>query len=384
MKAIVYISIFFSIATSLAQRLPNGEFRLKNEDPSYKNNALGKTTVYDLSSYVRFSDSTAQKIDQFFSTRHLWGIFNGTFLFYKNDSLISGNYGYANFPQRDTLYDDDLFQLASVSKTVTGIAIMLCHQDGLLHIDDSVHFYLRDLQRKNLTIRNLLTHTSGLPDYFYYSSALWPYPHLHMTNSDVVRQVNAQPWRNFGEPGTYHSYSNTNYVLLAHIVEHVTGMNFRDFVSKNIFEPSGMKYSHICNFDSIAFQSYVVQGYEGSRSLYKDIPHNGTTGDKGVYSNTFEMFFLDRALRNSYLLHRYTKEEMWRPHVVTNADGGYYALGWRVKWIDGQKWVFHNGWWKGFRTYYWRCLDEDKMFVVLTNNVQGPFLKTAEMVSLLK
>jgi len=101
-----------------------------------------------------------------------------------------------------------------------------------------------------------------------------------------------------------------------------------------------------------------------------------------VYSNVFEMFMLDRALKSSYILHEATKQEMWTPQTVTSADG-YYALGWRVKYIDGKKWVFHNGWWKGFRTYFWRCLEDDKSFVVLTNNVDGRFLSTLQMVHLL-
>lgn len=338
---------------------------------------------YDLSRYRRFSDSTEKKIIGFFEKHHRTRIFNGSFLFFKNDSLVQGCMGYANFGKPDTLINDDLFQLASVSKTITGIAIMMLQQDGLLTVDDSVHWYIPDLFRRNLTIRNLLCHMSGLPDYFYFPNYLWPDQSRHMKNSDVVIQLNQQPDRSFGTPGTYHQYSNTNYALLAHIVERLTNLDFRTYVRKYIFEPSGMKFSHICNHDSIPLFNYPVQGYENKR-VYGDIPHNGTNGDKGVYANTVEMFLLDRALRENYLLHHFTKEQMWTPQVVTAADGQGYALGWRVKYIDGKKWVFHNGWWKGFRTYYWRCLDEDKCFVVLTNNVYGPFLRTAEMVDLLR
>jgi CubicO group peptidase (beta-lactamase class C family) len=338
---------------------------------------------YDLARYKRFSDSTEKKILAFFNKHYKSGIFNGTFLFFKNDSLVQGALGYANFGKPDSLINDDLFQLASVSKTVTGLAIVMLQQDGLLQIEDSVHWYIPELTRRNLTIRHLLSHTSGLPDYFYFPSYLWPNPAVHMKNSDVVFQINQQPERSFAQPGWAHSYSNTNYVLLAHIVEKLTGLDFRAYVRKYIFEPSNMKFSHICDYDSIPLLNYPVQGYE-NRRIYTDIPHNGTTGDKGVYSNTVEMFLLDRALRTDFILHRKEKELMWTSQVVTAADGQGYGLGWRVKYIDGRKWAFHNGWWKGFRTYYWRCLDEDKCFVVLSNNVKGPFLRTAEMVELLR
>ncbi|MBL7812879.1 MAG: beta-lactamase family protein [Bacteroidetes bacterium] len=335
---------------------------------------------YDLSSYCSFSDSTENKIHSYFLKHYKSGIFNGTYLFFSNDSLTQGALGWANFSKRDTLINDDLFQLASVSKTITGVAVLLLHQDGLLNVDDSVHWYLPDLTRRNLTIRNLLCHMSGLPDYFYFSGTD---NSKHMVNHDVVNQLNQQPLNTFGIPGTYHQYSNTNYALLAHIVERVSGMDFRRFTQKYIFEPSGMKYTHICNFDSIPMADYAVQGYE-NRHLYGDIPHNGTNGDKGVYANTVEMFFLDRALRTSFVLHKGTRDLMWTPQVATTADGAFYGLGWRIKWIDGRKWVFHNGWWKGYRTYYWRCLEEDKCFVVLTNNVYGPFLRTSELVDLLR
>jgi len=337
---------------------------------------------YNLDRYLRFSDSTELKIWNYFQANYHSGIFNGTFLLFKNDSLIQGALGYATFPKRDTLINDDMFQLASVSKTITGISILLLIQDGLLGPDDSVHWYIPEISRTNLTIRNLITHKSGLPDYFYYNSYLWPWADKHMTNEDVVEQLNQQQERNFGIPGYYYDYSNTNFALLALIVERISGLNFREFAEVNIFRPAGMKYSHICNYDSIPLFNYPVQGYEKGR-IYGDIPQNGTTGDKGVYSNGVEMFFLDRYLRTSYLLHDATKELMFSPQTIT-AEGQYYCMGWRMKYIDGRKWVFHNGWWKGFRTYYWRCLDEDKCIVVLTNNVYGPFLRTMDLVALLK
>jgi CubicO group peptidase (beta-lactamase class C family) len=127
-----------------------------------------------------------------------------------------------------------------------------------------------------------------------------------------------------------------------------------------------MKFSHICNFDSLALVNYPVQGYN-NWNVFDDVMFNGTTGDKGVYSNVFEMFLLDRALRGSYILHKNTKDEMWTPQTVTSSDG-YYALGWRVRWIDNQKWVFHNGWWKGFRTMFIRKLDTRHTIIALNNS----------------
>jgi CubicO group peptidase (beta-lactamase class C family) len=94
------------------------------------------------------------------------------------------------------------------------------------------------------------------------------------------------------------------------------------------------------------------------------------------------MLLYDRALRSDLILHADAKKAMYTPQVATSSEA-HYGLGWRMRVINGRKWVFHNGWWKGFRTYFWRSLEENKMFCVLTNNVRGSFLPTVEMVHLL-
>jgi CubicO group peptidase (beta-lactamase class C family) len=323
---------------------------------------------------------TSHKIDSFFDAVYRSGIFNGTYLFFRNDSLIKGARGYSNFGARQLAEPDDLFQLASISKTFTGVSMMKMQQDGLLNIEDSVHWHLPDFKRRNLTLRHLLSHSSGLPDYFNLALPSGVSPSGHMHNEDVLRLLNAQSYRMFARPG-YYDYCNSNYALLALIIERKTGMDFRDYAREAIFKPAGMNYTHICNFDSFPLVRYPVQGYKAGH-VYGDLPHNGTTGDKGVYSNVYEMLLYDRALRSDLILHADAKKAMFTPQVATSSEA-HYGLGWRMRVINGQKWVFHNGWWKGFRTYFWRSLEENKMFCVLTNNVRGSFLPTVEMVRLL-
>jgi CubicO group peptidase (beta-lactamase class C family) len=335
-----------------------------------------------LHQFHEFSDTTVQKIEGFFDRFAKIGNFNGAYLMFKNDSVIYGSRGYAIYSNKDSIEPENLFQLASVSKVFTALAVMILHQDAYLNIDDSVHWYLPELNNNELTIRELLSHTSGLPDYFYvdYKGFILPQGQGHLTNQDVVEIINRQSRKTYSKKGFYH-YSNTNYVLLSLIVERVSKMDFRSFVREHIAKYADMPFTHVCDFDSVPLLNYPVQGYN-QWNVFEDVSFNGTTGDKGVYSNVFEMLNLDRALRGSYLLHENIKEEMWTPQTLTSPNS-FYALGWRVKWIDEKKWIFHNGWWKGFRTYFWRCLDEDKCFVVLTNNVQGRFLSTLELVSLL-
>lgn len=334
----------------------------------------------DYHSAPQLDEKTLQGIDSFFNVVYRSGIFNGTYLFFRNDSLVTGARGFSNFGARQLAEPDDLFQLASISKTFTGVSIMKMQQDGMLNIDDSVHWHLPDFSRRNLTLRHLLSHSSGLPDYFNLALPTGVSPSGHMRNEDVLRLLNAQSYRMFARPG-YYDYCNSNYALLALIIERKTGMDFRDYAREAIFKPAGMRYTHICNYDSFPLVRYPVQGYKAGH-VYTDLPHNGTTGDKGVYSSVYEMLLFDRALRSDLILHADAKKAMYTPQVATSSES-HYGLGWRMRVINGHKWVFHNGWWKGFRTYFWRSLEENKMFCVLTNNVRGSFLPTVEMVHLL-
>jgi CubicO group peptidase (beta-lactamase class C family) len=342
--------------------------------------ASSASALVDYRSAPLLNESTLHGIDSFFDAVYRSGIFNGTYLFFRNDSLITGARGYSNFGARQLAEPDDLFQLASISKTFTGVSMMKMQQDGLLNIDDSVHWHLPDFKRRNLTLRQLLSHSSGLPDYFNLALPSGVSPSGHMRNEDVLRLLNAQSYRMFARPGHY-DYCNSNYALLALIIERKTGMDFRDYAREAIFKPAGMRFTHICNFDSFPLVRYPVQGYKAGQ-VYGDLPHNGTTGDKGVYSNVYEMLLYDRALRSDFILHADAKKAMYTPQVATSSEA-HYGLGWRMRVINGHKWVFHNGWWKGFRTYFWRSLEENKMFCVLTNNVRGSFLPTVEMVHLL-
>ena len=164
-----------------------------------------------ISKYTTFSDTTAKKIKSFFDYHEGIGNFSGSYLMYKNDSLIYGANGYAIYGNRDSIEPNNLFQLASVSKVFTAISVMTLHQDGYLNIEDSVHWYIPELNNKSLTIRQLLSHTSGLPDYFYvsYKGFELPEGQGHLKNEDVIEIINKQSRRKYTRQGYYH-YSNTN------------------------------------------------------------------------------------------------------------------------------------------------------------------------------
>ena len=152
-------------------------------------------------------------------------------------------FGYREFSTQKNLHRKDLFELASISKTFTAMAVMLLEKEGRLSVDDSISTYL-SVPYPGITIRHLLNHTSGLPDYQAIMDQHWDKSKV-AGNEDIIEYLNryAPPAR--FAPGTRYEYSNTGYVLLGSIVEKTSGLDFTEFCRKRIFEPLHMKKTDI-------------------------------------------------------------------------------------------------------------------------------------------
>jgi CubicO group peptidase (beta-lactamase class C family) len=167
--------------------------------------------------------------------------FNGSVLVsWKGQVICDKTMGYADFATKDPLTSQSHFQLASVSKQFTAMAIMMLKQRGLLDFDDEVRKYIPQWPYPGMTIRHLLTHTSGLSNYMYYVEHQWNSPVAPYNHEVVAMLIKNKTALNF-VPGRYHAYCNTGYVVLAYIVEKVSGEFFADFLDENIFKPLGMK-----------------------------------------------------------------------------------------------------------------------------------------------
>ena len=299
-----------------------------------------------------------------------WG-FNGNVLVaHKGRIIYEGAVGYADpRTKEEALTNESVYQLASVSKQFTAAAIMLLQQQGKLQYDDPVVEHLPELPYKEMTIRHLLNHTSGLPNHMWLVEHHW-HSEEPPTNDDVVELLAKHELPLYFWSGRRHDYSNTGYVVLASVVERLTGQSFASFVKQEIFEPLEMNHSFV--YSTASDQNYPERlwGYfrRGWRyRLHDEDIHNGCVGDKGVFSTTEDMLKWDQALYAGELLTPETLEAAFTPAKLRNGREIPYGFGFRLAEEDGKKVVYHNGLWHGFRTSFKRYIEDSVTIIVLNN-----------------
>ena len=317
---------------------------------------------------------------------------NGAWLYAEKGEIVSkGVVGWRDPAGTIPLTEDTIFQLASVSKQFTATAVMLAARQGLLRLDDRLTQFFPELTAyEGVTIRHLLSHTSGIPDYFDdedWFIDLWKKEDRVPGNDEIVRflcETKAEP---YGVPDETLRYSNTGYNLLALLVERLSGVPYEEFLQKNIFEPAGMKNTRCCHIrrDGVPFENYaqatVIEDGKfvadvDSAEYREVIAFDGLNGDDYVYTNLFDLLTWDRALREGKVL---TKEEqalMYTPAKLNSGEDAVYdeeeGLGYGFGWGIGHEEGFglvvsHSGGMPGVLTWFERWIDADRVLVLLGN-----------------
>lgn len=315
----------------------------------------------------------AAKLDTFFKKLHKLNGFNGAVLVSQNGRIIYKNaFGYSSFLKKDANTTQTQFQLASVSKQFTAVAIMQLHEKGLIDYDTPVYKYIPSFPYDSaITIRSLLTHRSGIPNYVYCLDKVVN-KKISLSNDKVVDLfAQYRPGINY-LPNTKFNYNNSNYVLLAYIVEKLSGMNFRDYAKKHLFDPAGMSRSFIYDPQDANKLSTAALGYTPNRRGFWQVPFDyldGATGDKGVYSTVEDLFKWDMALNTEKLVKIKTLNEAFQPaHTFKFATNRNYGFGWRLQLLDDGTWMtFHTGWWHGFKNYYMHNNRDNSSIIILQN-----------------
>jgi CubicO group peptidase (beta-lactamase class C family) len=324
-----------------------------------------------------FTAASAQElgsqIDSIFTYLHKKKGFNGTVLYTKYDQVIhKGAYGYADFKRKDTLSTQTAFQLASVSKQFTAMAIMVLKEQGKLGYDDSVQQYIAGFPYKGITIRQLLTHRSGLSNYTYFSDKLWHDRKIPITNDDVLNLMEVHKPEPYHLPNTHFDYSNTGYFLLASVVEKASGMPFATFMQKYIFEPLHMTNTFTYDPELVAQADKVATGHTGGRRKRTPDYLDTVLGDKGVYSTVEDLYKWDQALYTQKLVKRETLEEAFTGSRRKKKLKEDYGFGWRIKTVEsGDTVVYHAGLWHGYTTYLLRNPKDHSALIVLSNFPNG-------------
>ena len=314
-----------------------------------------------------------KQLDSAFTYLHKRKGFNGTVLVTKYDQVLyKAALGYADFKQKDTLRTETAFQLASVSKQFTAMAIMMLKEQGKLNYDDSVQQFIPDFPYSGVTVRHLLTHRSGLSNYTYFSDELWPDRKVPITNDDVLNLMATHQPRPYFNPDARFNYSNTGYMLLASIVEKASGVPFAIYMQKNIFEPLKMKNTFTFSDDVITMTGRVATGHTGGRRKRWPDYLDTVLGDKGMYSTVEDLYKWDQALYSQKLVKFETLAEAFSGSRQERKKDEDYGFGWRITQVDnGDTIVYHAGLWHGYTTYILRNPKDHSAIIVLSNVPNG-------------
>lgn len=355
-------------------------YSCKNKN-SVKNNGLNinsKAQIYFDSLYKTFdqkiADEKAFKLDSLFMDLYSKGIFNGNVLVSEKGHVIyKGSFGYKNLLTKEPLSLDTPFQLASISKQFTAVAIMQLMEKGKLKYTDPVYKHVPNFPfDSSITIFSLLTHSSGIPNYIYCLDKVYDKT-KPLTNKMVVELMGIhKPGINY-LPNVRFNYNNSNYMYLAYIVEKLSGLDFRTYVKKYLFEVAGMKHSFIYDPQKPEQIYEAAKGFETQNRASIIDYLDSVVGDKGIYSTVSDLLLWDNALNTNRLIKPGTLANALIPKLsFKNLETKNYGFGWRLKMLpDSSLQTFHTGWWHGFQTYYLHDATTNSTIICLSNHANG-------------
>lgn len=300
--------------------------------------------------------------------------------------------GMRSFEDHVALKTKDIFELASLSKQFTAMMVMMCEEKGLLEFDDAVGKYL-DIPYRGITIRQLLTHTSGVPDYQAVMDEHWDKSKV-AGNPEILEYLNTYRPPMLFEPGEKYQYSNTGYVFLASIVEKATGKDFVDLMREWIFQPLEMKSTDIRSPEAKAkvknFAAGHVKDENGNYVNANQFQSSDYTiwlgnrkGPGRVSSNAEDLLKWDQALYSNLLVSQETIEKAFSPAKLNDGTRSYYGFGWVLEPKSPLgKMVMHTGDNPGYKTIIVRYIEENKTIIILNNNYHPDMMRLVEAATL--
>lgn len=307
-----------------------------------------------------------RKTSAFYDTTLNKQQFNGSFLVAKNGAIIFEQYqGAIRLKGKDSIGPATPFHIASTSKTFTAMAILKLQEEGKLSIQDSMQQYFKAFPYKGITIEMLLNHRSGIPNYAYFlENVKWP-KDKSVKNRDVLEVLcKSKPGLSFTSNKRF-GYSNTNYVLLALIIEQVSGKSYGAYLHDVFFEPLNMQHTKVYSPQDA---EHVTPSFRKDGSLEPFTYLDETYGDKNIYSTVRDLLKWDQALYAQKLFSASTLDAAFTPYSFEKPGMHNYGLGWRMYLLkDGEKVIYHNGRWHGNNASFYRVLSDSVTIIVLGN-----------------
>jgi CubicO group peptidase (beta-lactamase class C family) len=278
-------------------------------------------------------------------------------------------YGFANLELKVPLTTEMLFKSGSLVKQFTATSIMMLVEEGKVGLDDEISKYLPEAPTswKGVTIRRLLTHTSGIRDFFGEDGDPKFDPHRDYSEDEWIRLFSAQSMR--FSPGDKWSYCNAGYILLGAVIHRVTGKTWFEFEKERIFDPLGMTSVRLISTDDVTPNR--ASGYvRGNKELKNEpwvTPSWASTACGSLYLTVLDMAKWDAALYTERLIRRSSLEEMWTPVKLNGGSAYPYGFAWRTRYVNGHRLMQHDGVETAFTTRFVRYVDDGISIVVLMN-----------------
>jgi CubicO group peptidase (beta-lactamase class C family) len=304
--------------------------------------------------------------------------FNGAILVAKNGIVLFEDYkGYINFRTKEPVSPSTPFHLASISKTFTGMAIMHLWEQGRLSLEDSLQKFFPQLPYRGITVRMLLSHRSGLPNYLYFLDSCWD-KKKKATNEDVLQFMITHKPRPNNLPNRGFHYCNTNYMLLAMIIEKLSGQPYPQYMKDSVFTPLGMNHTFVF---SIKDTSQYIPTFMGNRPYPMD--HTDCTyGDKNIYSTVRDMLLWDKAMYEHTFVKAATLDTCYKPNSLERPSMHNYGLGWRLFYNKNDTIIYHNGKWHGSNTVFTRLVQDTATIIVLGNRFNRNIYSAKKMADI--
>lgn len=303
---------------------------------------------------------------------------NGAYLVARSGEVVfAGAVGDAGGADRRALSVDSAFDIGSISKQITAVAVLKLADEGRLSVDDRVSEHLPQFPYPEVTIAQLLSHTSGIPDvlgdYAEESLSSGGDQHTVVDGSDILLFLAEAAQPAVAPPGFEYSYNNTGYMVLASLAESVSGRPFADYLQETFFTPLGMTNTRLRtseNDEFIADRAFGFLPRPAGRQAQDQIPRLYLRGAGGVYSTVADLLIWQNALNEGLV-----RPDLWAratsPAVLTDGTTAPYGFGLSLKPdADGRTRISHGGHWRAFRSDLSYFPDDDLVVIQLTNNAE--------------
>jgi CubicO group peptidase (beta-lactamase class C family) len=354
----------------------------------FQKNAKGQKLYFEIPKPIPLS--TASK-NYFFQKSESWykqslqnQNFEGEIIVAKNGNIVFQQ----KVERKKTLKENSNViksnHIASVSKTFTAMAIIRLCEEKKIALDQSFQQYFPDFNYPGVTIRSLLNHRSGLPNYIYFMEELGWNKKVFIRNNDVLRWMieKKRDIKNIEKPNRRFNYCNTNYVLLALLIEKLSGESYPTYLKRTLFDPLNMEHTFVYT-DKDSLRTNLSYNWKGQEEAFTYL--DKTFGDKNIFSTASDLLKWDRLLRTNAYINQALLQQAYMPYSNEHKGTRNYGLGWRMILTDEETpIIYHNGWWHGSNVVFIRLLKEDATIIVIGNRYNRSIYKARELIGIFK